>query len=70
MFALVALIYDGSMGLKAWFQDEKGTIHLMIGLNRENVQSLQRGDVFHIAIGPNVSAHRQERYCADIRGYR
>ena len=43
------------MGLKAWFQDENNTTHLLIGLNRENVESLQRGDVFTLPPGEALS---------------
>jgi hypothetical protein len=39
------------MALKAVAVDDSGTQHLIIGLNRENVESILRGDVFTFARG-------------------
>jgi hypothetical protein len=34
------------MGIKAIALDDENTQHLIIGLNRENIESILRGDVF------------------------
>jgi hypothetical protein len=39
------------MAVKAIVVDESNTQHLIIGLNRENVESLLRGDVFTLPRG-------------------
>jgi hypothetical protein len=39
------------MALKAVAVDDSGTQHLIIGLNRENVDSILQGDVFTFARG-------------------
>jgi hypothetical protein len=43
--------YHCCRALRAWFQDEENTIHLVIGLNRDNIASLQRGEVFTLSGG-------------------
>jgi hypothetical protein len=40
------------MAIKAIAVDDENTEHLIIGLNRENVESLLRGDVFTLPSGP------------------
>jgi hypothetical protein len=42
------------MALKATLLDEESTPHLLIGLSRENLESLQRGEVFVLPPGKNV----------------
>ena len=42
------------MVLKAWMQDERGASHLLIGLSREAVESIQRGDVVTLPPGQNI----------------
>jgi hypothetical protein len=39
------------MAVKAIVVDDSGTHHLFIGLNRQNVDSLLRGDVFTLSGG-------------------
>ena len=39
------------MAIKAIAVDDSNTHHLIIGLNRENVESLLRGDVFTLPPG-------------------
>jgi len=40
------------MAVKAIAEDDKGVQHLIIGLNRENIETLLRGDVFKLPSGP------------------
>ena len=40
------------MAIKAIVADEEDIQHLIIGLNREDVESLLRGDVFTLPSGP------------------
>ena len=40
------------MAVKAIAEDDEGVQHLIIGLNRENIDSLLRGDVFTLPPGP------------------
>ena len=44
------------MAIKAIALDDENTEHLIIGLNRENIESLLRGDVFTISRGGIVPA--------------
>ena len=44
--------HNGHMAVKAILVDDEGTHHLVIGLNREDVESLLRGDVFTLPSGP------------------
>jgi hypothetical protein len=37
------------MAIKAVVLDESGTHHLILGLNRENVDSVVNGNVFHFS---------------------
>jgi hypothetical protein len=43
------------MAIKAIALDDRNTQHLIIGLNRENVESLLRGDVFTLPHGMAVT---------------
>lgn len=43
------------MGVKAIAVDDENTHHLIIGLNRENIESLLRGDVFTFPHGMAVA---------------
>jgi hypothetical protein len=40
-----------SMAIKALAVDDTNTHHLIIGLNRENIESILRGDVFTLPQG-------------------
>jgi hypothetical protein len=39
------------MAVKATYVDEAQTVHLLIGLNRENIESLLRGEAFTLPPG-------------------
>ena len=39
------------MAIKAVLVDQNNTHHLVIGLNRENIESILRGDVFSFPAG-------------------
>jgi len=39
------------MAVKATCIDDSNTVHLLIGLNRENIESLLRGEVFKLPRG-------------------
>jgi hypothetical protein len=55
------------MAIKAIAVDEENVQHLVIGLNRENMESLLRGDVFKLPGGPvPVLTANQERYRAVV----
>jgi hypothetical protein len=43
---------NSCMAVKAILVDEENVHHLVIGLNREDVESLLRGDVFTLPSGP------------------
>ena len=45
------LRYARSVAIKAVFVDDSNTHHLVIGLNRDNVDSILRGDVFTLPGG-------------------
>lgn len=45
---------NGGVGRKAYLGDFENTTHLLIGLNREDVESLQRGEVFSMPTGQNL----------------
>jgi hypothetical protein len=42
------------MALKATILDDDNTPHLLIGLSRENIESIERGEVFVLPPGKNV----------------
>lgn len=42
------------MGIKAWLQDDDGTPHMLIGLNRQDLESIEAGEVFRLPAGMNV----------------
>jgi hypothetical protein len=42
------------MALKATILDEENTPHLLIGLSRENVETLEKGEVFVLPQGQNL----------------
>jgi hypothetical protein len=46
---------NGSMAIKAVAVDDANTHRLIIGLNRENIESLLRGDVFTLPHGMPVA---------------
>jgi hypothetical protein len=39
------------MAIKAIAVDDSNTPHLIIGLNRDNIESLLRGDIFKLPLG-------------------
>ena len=45
------MVENGSMAIKAVAVDDTDTYHLIIGLNRENVDSILRGHVFTLPPG-------------------
>jgi hypothetical protein len=47
------------MAIKAIALDDENTQHLIIGLNRENIESLLRGDVFTLPHGMAVELTEQ-----------
>jgi hypothetical protein len=53
------------MAVKAIAVDQDDVQHLIIGLNRENIDSLLRGDIFKLPSG-SVPAREQERYSPAI----
>lgn len=56
------------MAIKAIVADEEDVQHLIIGLNREDVEALLRGDVFTLPSGPGPRDDReQERYRSAVR---
>jgi len=42
------------MAIKAVGLDDNNVQHLIIGLNRENIESLLRGDVFTLGVMPGL----------------
>ena len=44
------------MAIRAVGLDDNNVQHLIIGLNRENIESLLRGDVFTLGVMPGLSA--------------
>ena len=50
------------MALKAIVVDEENVQHLIIGLNRENIESLLRGDMFTLPSGlvPVMTANKSD----------
>jgi len=55
------------MAVKAIALDDDNVQHLIIGLNRENIDSLLRGDIFKLPRGNRAGADRRQRHCSGVR---
>jgi hypothetical protein len=56
MIEIRGSVFDNEpMAIKAVAVDDQGTQHLIIGLNRENINSLLNGDVFTLPKGNAIS---------------
>ena len=62
VFGAVSPCYATGMAIKAVAVDDENTEHLIIGLNRENIESLLRGDVFTLPRGvvPTLVENRSD----------
>jgi hypothetical protein len=57
------------MAVKAIVVDDENVHYLIIGLNRQNIESLLRGDVFTLPSGASPSFDReQKRYRSPVCG--
>ena len=55
------------MAVKAIVVDDENVQHLIIGLNREDIESLLRGDVFTLPRPRASHDGEQERYRSAVR---
>ena len=51
------------MAINALAMDDENNVHMLIGLNRSDVDSLLRGDYFHLAPGAMPLNESRDCYC-------